>query len=141
MEREIFNLNDIKIVITTEYKFQLATVVVFALAIKACKTYFGGAICTCKDRLDGKTVIVTGANTGIGRETALDLAKRGARVILACRNVKTANEVLMEIKNESGNKNVVVRKLDLSSFVSVKEFSERINAEEDRIDILINNAG
>lgn len=49
--------------------------------------------CRSKAKMNGKTVLITGANGGIGRETAKDIAKRGARVILACRNLNAANEV------------------------------------------------
>ncbi|XP_071790227.1 retinol dehydrogenase 12-like [Asterias amurensis] len=91
--------------------------------------------------LNGKTVIVTGANSGIGRVTALDLAQRGARVILACRNLQKAEDVAKDIKSSTGNSQVVVRHLDLSSLQSVREFAQQIIETEDRLDILINNAG
>ena len=102
--------------------------------------YFDGERCHSKARLDGKTAIVTGSNTGLGRETALDFAKRGARVILACRDEKRANEAKNYIISASGNTNVVVELVDLASFESIKKFSERINQNEKRIDILVNNA-
>ena len=105
------------------------------------KLYFSGGVCKSTRRLDGKTAIITGSNTGIGKETALDLAKRGARVILACRDIKKANEVAEEIRKLSGNGNVIVEKLDLASLESVRSFAEKINKQEDKINILINNAG
>lgn len=91
--------------------------------------------------MDGKTVIVTGATSGIGKETARFLAKLGARVILACRNVVEAEKVKRELVSETGNENVVVRKLDLSSFKSIREFAAQINATEERLDVLLHNAG
>lgn len=105
------------------------------------KKYFNGGSCTSKARLDGKTVIITGANTGIGKETALDLARRGARVILACRDLNRALKSADEIRKKTGNGNVFVEILDLASFDSIRQFSEKINKQEERIDILINNAG
>ena len=105
------------------------------------KPYNGKRFCNSKKRLDGKTVIVTGANTGIGKETALDLAGRGARVIMACRNHKKAEKAMEEIIEKTGNKNVVVKRLDLASLKSVRAFADEINTSETTLDILINNAG
>ncbi|KAG9283283.1 retinol dehydrogenase 12-like [Astyanax mexicanus] len=92
-------------------------------------------------RLDGKTVIITGANTGIGKETARDLAKRGARVILACRDVEKAEAARKELVEDSGNPNIVAKEMDLSDTKSIREFADIINTEEKQLNILINNAG
>eukprot|EP00058_Branchiostoma_floridae_P014549 XP_002600037.1 hypothetical protein BRAFLDRAFT_221193 [Branchiostoma floridae] len=101
----------------------------------------GQSICRSEAKLDGKTVIVTGSNTGIGKVTAKDLARRGARVIMACRDMTKAEAAASEIRNETGNENVVVEKLDLASLASVREFATKINQQEGQLDILINNAG
>ena len=119
----------------------LSTVAACAGGIFLLKSYFAGGICKCKTKLDGKTVIVTGANTGIGRETALDLASRGARVILACRDLAKAEEVAKEIQVKTGSSKVLVKEIDLASLKSVRNFAHEINQTEERLDILINNAG
>lgn len=93
------------------------------------------------NRLDGKVVIITGCNTGIGKETALEMAKRGAKVYMACRNYGKCEAARKEIIKISGNMNVFNRSLDLSSLQSVREFAENFLKEETRLDILINNAG
>ena len=105
------------------------------------RPYIAGGVCTSQAKLEGKIVIVTGANTGIGKETALDLATRGARVIMACRNLHKAEEALKEIVQKSGNKNIVAKRLDLASLKSVREFAEDVNNNEARLDVLVNNAG
>ncbi|KAG7222420.1 hypothetical protein INR49_016280 [Caranx melampygus] len=105
------------------------------------RRWVAGAVCRSKVRLDGKTVLITGANTGIGEETALDMAQRGARVILACRDMTRARIAADEIRQKSGNGNVVVKKLDLSSLQSVRDLAKDVQENEQRLDILINNAG
>lgn len=82
--------------------------------------------------LHGKTALITGANSGIGKETALDLAERGSRVILACRNLVKAREVAEEIRNTTANSNIVAMHLDLSDLESVKKFAQEINQNENR---------
>ncbi|XP_011690507.1 PREDICTED: retinol dehydrogenase 14 isoform X2 [Wasmannia auropunctata] len=98
-------------------------------------------ICKSKNRMDDKTIIITGCTSGIGKETTRDLAKRGARIIMACRNTDTANRLKDEIVKESNNSNIVVHKLDLSSLQSIRKFAQQINQEESRLDVLIHNAG
>ncbi|XP_004075984.2 dehydrogenase/reductase SDR family member 13 isoform X1 [Oryzias latipes] len=97
--------------------------------------------CTSSVRLKGKTVIVTGSNTGIGKSTALALARRGARVILACRSKERGTAAAFDIRKESGNNQVVFMPLDLADFRSVHSFAETFLETEPRLDILINNAG
>lgn len=92
-------------------------------------------------RLDGKVVIVTGCNTGIGKEIVLDLAKRGARVYMACRNFEKCEQALGEIVSLTGNPYIFNRSLDLSSLASIRKFVENFQQEENHLDILINNAG
>ncbi|XP_019717214.1 dehydrogenase/reductase SDR family member 13b.1 [Hippocampus comes] len=100
-----------------------------------------GKQCTSKAKLNGKTVIVTGSNTGIGKTTAIDLAKRGARVILACRSRQRGEAALADVKRESGSNQVVFMQLDLGNLKSVRSFAENYLRSEPRLDILINNAG
>lgn len=107
----------------------------------ALRRWMAGAVCRSKVRLDGKTVLITGANTGIGKETALDMAQRGARVILACRDMTRARIAADDIRQRSGNGNVVVKKLDLASLQSVRDMARDVLKNEARLDILINNAG
>ncbi|KAJ9585977.1 hypothetical protein L9F63_020374 [Diploptera punctata] len=115
-------------------------VIVFLILIKVYNIWITTP-CTCKTRMDGKTVIVTGSNTGIGKETARDLARRGARVILACRNLEKAKEARDDIIQSTGNNKVEIRELDLSSLSSVRTFAKGIVESEPKLDVLINNAG
>ena len=103
--------------------------------------YFSGAVCKSKNRLDGKVAIITGANTGIGYETALDFAKRGARVIMACRDTKKAEIAAKAIMNESNNSKIEVEYLDLADLDTVRAFAAKMNKSLNRLDLLINNAG
>jgi len=91
--------------------------------------------------LSGKTVIVTGSNTGIGYETALDLYKKGAKVFVACRNQEKALKAIEKMKADGGTGELVYEQLDLASLHSVKAFADNVIKAESRLDLLINNAG
>lgn len=103
--------------------------------------FIAGGVCHSDASLEGKTVIITGANTGIGKETALDMARRGARVFLACRSEERTLPVVDEIRSATGNEQVFFKKLDLARITSIRAFAEDFTDEEERLDILINNAG
>ncbi|KAM9852816.1 uncharacterized protein ACBR49_003679 [Aulostomus maculatus] len=121
--------------------FLLVVVGVIGAAYILRQVVVKGQQCTSKAKLNGKTVIVTGSNTGIGKTTAIDLAKRGARVILACRSKKRGEAALEEVKRESGSNQVVFMQLDLGNLQSVRSFAETFLKSEPRLDLLINNAG
>ena len=91
--------------------------------------------------LSGKTVIVTGANSGIGFETARALSEKNAQVIFACRNEFWGNYAVNKVKLDSGNTDILFKHLDLADLSSIRKFSEEVNSEMNSIDILVNNAG
>ena len=94
--------------------------------------------------LTGKTIIVTGANSGLGREAARHFARLNARVILACRNRSKGEAALADICGSltgTGTPLLEVWDLDLESHQSVEEFLARAERELDRVDVLVNNAG
>ncbi|CAG9808985.1 unnamed protein product [Chironomus riparius] len=92
-------------------------------------------------RIDGKVVIITGCNRGVGKATAHELAKRGGKIYFACRNEEATLAAIDEIKDLTNNEQLYFLKLDLASFESVREFSRKFHELESRLDILINNAG
>ena len=126
----------------TSYPYNiLVGAVAFGGALYLTRRYFAGGVCRSKALLNGKTVVITGANAGIGKETAVDLARRNARVIMACRSVEKGEKAAVEVRKRSGSDNVVFMQLDLASLTSVRQFAARVLEEEPRLDILINNAG
>uniref|UniRef100_A0A3Q3WHW6 Uncharacterized protein n=1 Tax=Mola mola TaxID=94237 RepID=A0A3Q3WHW6_MOLML len=107
------------------------------LAVK----YAAGGVCQSAATLAGKTVLITGANTGIGKETALDLAMRGARVIMACRDVEKGEEAAASIRAANPKAQVEVRELDLADTCSIRAFAQKFLREVDDLHILVHNAG
>jgi NAD(P)-dependent dehydrogenase (short-subunit alcohol dehydrogenase family) len=89
----------------------------------------------------GRVAVITGANTGLGYETAAALADRGARVVLAVRNLDKGKEAATRITAQSPDADVALQELDLTSLVSIRAAADQLRSEHDRIDLLINNAG
>jgi len=83
----------------------------------------------------GRTAVVTGANSGLGLETARQLARKGARVVMACRNLEKGEAARRDVEGAE------LEQLDLASLESVRAFAERFRASHDGLDLLINNAG
>ncbi|XP_037077462.1 retinol dehydrogenase 12-like [Pollicipes pollicipes] len=91
-------------------------------------------------RLDGKTAVITGANSGIGKETARDLGRRGARLILGVRSLERGEEALRELTVGAGGEPLLLQ-LDLASLESVRCFAAAVRQRESKVHLLINNAG
>jgi NAD(P)-dependent dehydrogenase (short-subunit alcohol dehydrogenase family) len=89
----------------------------------------------------GRTAIVTGANTGIGFETARALARKGAQVTLACRSAEKGQAALDRIVEEAPDAKVALEQLDLADLRNVEAFADRFAGSHDRLDLLICNAG
>lgn len=91
--------------------------------------------------LAGRTAIITGANSGIGRAAAAMLADMGARVIMACRSEKRGMEALNALMSENPRRRLELELIDLASQKSVREFAAEFLKAHNRLDILVNNAG
>ncbi|MGW0764399.1 oxidoreductase [Streptomyces sp. NPDC002676] len=89
--------------------------------------------------LTGRTAVVTGANSGLGYVTARELARKGARVVLACRSETRGSEAVRRLREEVAQAAVEFGRLDLGDLASVREFADGLSY--DRLDLLVNNAG
>jgi NAD(P)-dependent dehydrogenase (short-subunit alcohol dehydrogenase family) len=91
--------------------------------------------------LEGRIALITGANSGLGFEASLALAKKHATVVMACRDMAKGQEALQRIKNEVSGAQLIAMELNLASLESIKTFAAKFIQAYDRLDILLNNAG
>ncbi|MBK8173298.1 MAG: SDR family oxidoreductase [Sandaracinaceae bacterium] len=91
--------------------------------------------------MQGKVVVVTGANAGIGKEAAKDLARQGAEVVLVCRSETKGKQAVDEIRCETGNERVSLMLADMSSQASIRAFADAFKKKYTKLDVLLNNAG
>ena len=89
----------------------------------------------------GRTAVITGANTGLGYETAAALAAKGAHVVLAVRNIDKGKEAARRLEQANPGASVAVQELDLTSLESIRNAADQLKSNYDAIDLLINNAG
>src|SRR4051795_7382854 len=89
----------------------------------------------------GRTAVITGANTGLGYETAAALAAKGAQVVLAVRNLDKGKAAADLISRRTPGASLALQELDLSSLESIRSAADELRSKHDTIDLLINNAG
>jgi NAD(P)-dependent dehydrogenase (short-subunit alcohol dehydrogenase family) len=89
----------------------------------------------------GKTILITGANSGLGLEATRVLSSKGAHVIMTARDLKKGNEAISLIKKENASAKLDIMQLDLSDFASIHQFSQEFHQKYKQLDVLINNAG
>lgn len=91
--------------------------------------------------LTGRVIVITGANSGIGKETAVALAAKGATVVMTARTRGNGEDAMAEVRRRAGSDAVELGDLDLSSFASIRAFAAWLLDRHDRLDVLVNNAG
>lgn len=100
--------------------------IIYAYYIRYSSIILQGGQFTKTTRADGKIVVITGANTGIGKETVRELAKRGAHIYMVCRDLTKCEEAKREIIDETKNDRIYCRECDLASFESIRNFAEQL---------------
>lgn len=127
------------------YWLWLSRAVVLALIYHWYRSWLNGRWFTDPQQAKGRICIVTGANTGIGLETAVELAARGAYVIMACRDIERGEQARRIVQRRTFSKTVRFLQLDLASFASIRQFCSALRTLDEetgkRLDVLINNAG
>ncbi|XP_050409180.1 retinol dehydrogenase 12 [Patella vulgata] len=137
------NIEELEVVVDDVFPALVGTVVVslIILGIFLSRLYIRWSVdCSSKNKMTGKTIVITGANTGLGRATATELAKRGGRVILACRDKVKGEAVARTIRRKVNNQNVIAMKCDLGNLRAIKDFATELCENEREVNVLINNA-
>jgi NAD(P)-dependent dehydrogenase (short-subunit alcohol dehydrogenase family) len=93
------------------------------------------------DLLRGKVVVVTGANSGIGKEISLGVARQGATLVMVSRDRKRGETAQSDVQKQTGNHDIELMVADLSSQQSIRQMVKEFEARHDRLDVLVNNAG
>ena len=91
--------------------------------------------------LHGQVIVITGGNSGIGKEAAVALAAMGATVVITARNQTKGQAALADVRQRSGSSTVELMDLDLADFASIRAFAAEVLERCDRLDVLVNNAG
>ena len=126
---------------TLLFLYSLIAFIAFAIVIGIIKIKYRGGVCLSKGTMKGKLVVITGGTSGIGLDTAFHLALRGAKVIIGCRSLKRGFKIAKKLRAQTGQQMIEIRKLDLTSFDSIRDFANLITEQFSKVDVLINNAG